>query len=241
MGREETRVFSNHSCVRINGMVSPTLFLASNSPRRRQLLALAGWKFQLNPVMIDETPYPGEKPDSYVLRLAKTKAQAAGNEIGDAGIILAADTTVADPYGVLGKPEGPDEAIQMLRRLRGKIHQVYTALAIFNPAKGEQLSRLCCTQVTMREYLEEEILEYVASGDPLDKAGAYAIQHPGFHPVESLDGCYTNVVGMPLCLLRSMLAQAGLTGPTRVITAVCPDDANTCPLCTSLAQGEYVL
>jgi MAF protein len=175
------------------------LILASNSPRRRELLTLTGLEFRILPADVDETPLPGESASDYVQRLAAHKAQTVAVQSGLDGLVLAADTTVVDGNQILGKPVDNEDAERMLRQLRGRIHQVYTAIAIFH---GDQLLVDCCgTDVPMREYSEVEMQDYIESGDPLDKAGAYAIQHAGFHPVDRLLGCYANVVGLPLCHL----------------------------------------
>jgi len=203
------------------------IWLASNSPRRRELMALGGWDFTVAPADVDETPLPGEAPAAYVRRLAVEKARAVGVRLaaggaphGEADLIVAADTTVAEllqvaggPEAILGKPSGPQEAEAMLRRLRGRPHRVYTGLAVLRLADNRLFSDLCETQVFMRSYSDGELAAYVASGDPLDKAGAYAIQHRGFHPVERLAGCYANVMGLPLCALGLLLAQAGQPSP----------------------------
>lgn len=220
-------------------MDDPILTLASNSLRRRQLLALAGWPYRPHPVDIDETPFPGEAADVYVLRLAEGKARAAGAEAPSARVILAADTTVADESGVMGKPVDAADAFAMLRRLRGRTHSVFTAVAVFCPADGAFFSGLCATRVWMRAYSEAQLAEYVASGDPLDKAGAYAVQHAGFHPVEKLEGCYANVIGLPLCLMQPLLERAGL--PPRQRLPACPENYETCPICAGLARGNYAL
>jgi septum formation protein len=175
----------------------PLLILASNSPRRRQLLALTGWKFEVRAADIDESQYANESPTAYVLRLAETKALAIKADSDQ--IILAADTTVVDGTDILGKPNDSAEAIAMLKRLRGHTHQVYTGIALRRMSDGLLLKDLCVTDVPMRDYSDEEIEAYVQTGDPLDKAGAYAIQHPEFQPVASLDGCYASVMGLPLC------------------------------------------
>jgi len=184
----------------------PQLILASNSPRRRQLLALAGWQFSVSAANVDESEYPNESPADYVLRLAETKARAIRADADQ--IILAADTTVVDGRDILGKPISNEEAIAMLTRLRGHTHQVYTGIALLRPSDGLLLKDLCVTDVPMRDYSDEETRAYVATGDPLDKAGAYAIQHPEFHPVRNLAGCYASVMGLPMChvilLLRKM-------------------------------------
>jgi septum formation protein len=175
----------------------PQLVLASNSPRRRQLLSLAGWQFSLAAADVDESQYPNEFPSEYVLRLAETKARATKADADQ--IILAADTTVVDGSDILGKPKDSAEAIAMLARLRGHAHQVYTGIALLRLSDGLLLKDLCVTDVPMRAYSDEEIQAYVQTGDTLDKAGAYAIQHPQFHPVATMSGCYASVMGLPMC------------------------------------------
>ncbi|HVN55837.1 MAG TPA: nucleoside triphosphate pyrophosphatase [Anaerolineaceae bacterium] len=201
------------------------LYLASNSPRRKQLLGLTGWEFQVAPADLDETPLDGEAPREYVLRLAEEKARAAAQRLVEAGqapgLVLAADTTVVeDGWRILGKPSSPAEAVEVLRRLRGRVHEVDTALVLLRQSDGALFKDLCSTLVPMREYREDEIQAYVDSGDPLDKAGSYAIQHAGFHPVEKLQGCYANVMGLPLCLLSHLLSRAGVE-PGSHIPAAC--------------------
>jgi MAF protein len=193
------------------------LRLASNSPRRRQLLSLTGIPFSVHPVDIDERSLPGEKPVDYVLRLAEEKARAALQDARSSlqddpvsEIILTADTTVADGDQILGKPTGPADAREMLAGLRGRAHMVYTAIGIASSSSRRILTDLCATRVWMREYTDAEIDAYVASGDPFDKAGAYAIQHAEFHPVERIEGCYACVMGLPVCHVLRALGQFGL-------------------------------
>ena len=181
------------------------LSLASNSPRRRQLISLGGWMFNVVPVSVNETPQYGEDALSYVMRIAETKAIVASDALRPDSIIVAADTTVADNGYIMGKPGDATEAVDMLKRLRGRTHQVHTAITILPYGASAPLTDLCTTDVPMRDYSDEEIYAYVATGDPFDKAGAYAIQHPRFHPAASLDGCYANVVGLPLCHLTRTL------------------------------------
>src|SRR4026207_2166512 len=183
----------------------PLLILASNSPRRRQLLALADWMFHVVVADVDESVHQNELPSEYVLRLAETKARAIANRAHDDQIILAADTTVVDGTDILGKPQDNAEAFAMLTRLRGHTHQVYTGVALLRLSDGLLLKELCVTDVPMRDYSDEEIHAYIQTGDPLDKAGAYAIQHPSFQPVASLEGCYTSVMGLPICYVVRMM------------------------------------
>lgn len=186
------------------------LVLASNSPRRRQLLSLGGWTFRVQPADVDETPLAGEDPRSYVERLAIEKARVVLSQSNPEEVVVAADTTVADGDQILGKPLGLLEAWQMLKQLRGRSHQVYTGIAVQRRIDSLEMADVCETVVPMRHYSDAEIEAYIATGDPFDKAGAYAIQHRGFNPVPALAGCYANVMGMPLCHLTRMLRKAGL-------------------------------
>jgi septum formation protein len=195
---------------------SPLLLLASNSPRRRQLLQLGGWTFSPGSIPVDETPQPGEHPAEYVLRLAESKARAAAAGDNPGLIVVAADTAVVDEGQILGKPADTDEAISLLVRLRGHTHQVFTGLAALQRSDGLLLTDLCITAVPMRDYSDEEIAAYARSGDPLDKAGAYAIQHPEFRPVEAFGGCYASVMGLPLCHLARTLRNLDAAPPADV-------------------------
>ncbi|HEU0292552.1 MAG TPA: Maf family protein [Anaerolineales bacterium] len=182
----------------------PRLILASNSPRRRQLLALSDWEFDVIVTDVDESQLAqGESPADYVLRLAETKARAIPAQADQ--IILAADTAVVDRSDILGKPKDEAEAFAMLRRLRDHTHQVYTGIALLRVSDGLLLKELSVTDVPMRDYSDEEIHAYIATGDPLDKAGAYAIQHSSFQPVINLAGCYTSVMGLPMCHVVRMM------------------------------------
>jgi len=186
------------------------LVLASNSPRRKQLFALGDWKYRLLAVEVDESPTEGEAPAGYVSRLAEAKARAAASQAQPDEIVVAADTTVVDGGMILGKPVDAAHAVKMLQQLRGRDHQVYTGLSILRAADGLLVQDFCVTKVSMRDYSDEEIAAYVDSGDPLDKAGAYAIQHRAFNPARPLYGCYANVVGLPLCNLLRTLKRAGI-------------------------------
>jgi septum formation protein len=185
----------------------PLLLLASNSPRRRELLALGGWMFSVQAANIDESLLPGETPEAYVRRLAEGKARAALNHARDEHLIIGADTSVVIDGEILGKPADELEAGRMLRRLRGRTHQVYTGIAVLRVDDGNLLTAVCVTDVPMRAYSDDEIEAYVLSGDPLDKAGAYGIQNPDFQPVAHMEGCYASVMGLPLCHLTVLLRQ----------------------------------
>jgi septum formation protein len=178
--------------------------LASGSPRRRELFGLFGWPFEIASADVDETPHPDETPAQMVERLAQVKALAVAERTADT-IVAAADTTVALDGLPMGKPLDAADAARMLRALRGRTHQVHTAVALINTHTGQRLSDLATTDVPMRNYTDAEMTAYISSGDPLDKAGAYAIQHEGFHPVTDLHGCFANVMGLPLCHLARTL------------------------------------
>ena len=224
------------------------LVLASTSPRRRELLKLGGWKFDTRPADVDESQHPGEAPPAYVLRLAESKARACAassnnkgtNSPGEAPLILSADTTVVDGKNILGKPVDGREAVEMLRRLRKRTHQVLTGIAVLRSSDGNLRTDLCVTDVPMRNYSDEEIEAYVATGDPLDKAGAYAIQHPSFHPVERMAGCYASVMGLPLCHLTRCLRPLNIA-PMTDISAECQASLNyICPVSAAVLRGEQV-
>jgi MAF protein len=167
--------------------------------------------FKVIPADINEDRIVDEHPREYVRRLACEKAVAVSAKYP--GLVIAADTIVADGEDLLGKPGNQAEARNMLIQLRGRVHQVYTGIALLDSESGQSYSEVCCTNVPMRMYSDEEIETYIATGDPMDKAGAYAIQHAGFHPVENLRGCYASVMGLPLCHLGVGLQQLGYEIP----------------------------
>jgi septum formation protein len=202
------------------------LILASQSPRRQALLASLGLAFAVDAADVDETPLPGEAPDALVCRLCRAKAQAVAVRQPYA-VVLAADTLVALDGRLLGKPVDPAEATAMLYALRDRTHQVYTAVCVARD--GELRARLAISQVTMRLYSDDEISAYVASGDPLDKAGAYAIQHPLFSPVAGWTGCYTSIMGLPLGVATDLLRETGLPVEADV-PAICAGYGGRCCL-----------
>lgn len=194
--------------------------------------------FHVTSVHIDENPRSGEHPREYVSRLASEKALAASEILHPDSIVVAADTTVADGGIILGKPNDAMEAIQMLQSLRGRMHQVYTAIAILPYGSQDPITDVCVTNVTMRNYSNEEVFAYVATGDPFDKAGAYAIQHPRFSPVASIDSCYANVVGLPLCHLTRTLEKNGIVARADV-PRNCQRTLNyDCPVYSQILQGR---
>jgi len=202
------------------------LILASASPRRCELLAQAGYSFEVHPAHIPEEPYPNEDPIAYVTRLAREKAQAVFNEImglpdpdyqtgkftktlandqraSAAPQVLGADTTVALDDHILGKPESPTDAARMLRLLSGRTHRVLTGVALVTATSTEVAAE--STAVQFLTLSDEEIDSYIATGEPMDKAGAYAIQGRAARWIPRIEGCYFNVVGLPIALVSSLL------------------------------------
>jgi MAF protein len=196
-------------CVSVNAVDEPILILASASPRRRDLLGLGGWEFALRPSEVNEARLADEEPESMALRLAEAKARADRAPAG--GFTLAADTLVVFDGQVLGKPRDRDEARHMLTDLRGRAHLVVTGLVLAD-SLGETQARACCiTDVTMRNYTDDQMQAYLDSGGPMDKAGAYGIQDREFRPVaiEQMSGCFANVMGLPLCHAARALQALG--------------------------------
>lgn len=196
------------------------VILASASPRRHQFLACFGLPHRIETADIDETPRPGESPTGLVRRLAAAKAQAVGQRLGttDAGrgelLVIGADTVVALGEEILGKPSDGGEARQMLEKLRDAPHQVHSGVAVAHFVMGS-CQGLCIsvnsTGVVMRDYTNDEIAEYIQTGDPLDKAGAYAIQHQQFDPVARLRGCPAGVMGLPAADVQKLLRKFGIS------------------------------
>ncbi len=177
------------------------------------------------PVEVEERPLPGEPPQNTAWRLALAKAEAVARVAGE-GTIVGADTVVAHEGETLGKPRSPEEAFAMLRRLRGREHEVVSGVAILNLAARRGYVSSVCTRVWMRDYADEEIAAYVASGEPFDKAGAYAIQSTELRPVARVEGCYLNVVGLPLCEVVKGLQVVGFPlPPAPVLDAACAECA----------------
>jgi len=224
------------------------LILASNSPRRKQLLSLGGWAYEVAVADVDESLLPGEGPGDYVLRLAEAKARKSAETVAPDSIVIAADTSVVDAGDILGKPLDEADAQSVLKRLRGHTHQVYTGLALLRvsdsktlrQAQDNALTDLTVTDVPMRNYSDEEIDAYVQTGDPLDKAGAYAIQHQGFNPVEKMMGCYASVMGLPLCRLTYLLQRFDIP-PEAAAGIRCQTELQyDCPVSEAILRGESV-
>lgn len=183
------------------------LVLASGSPRRAEILRILGLEFSVQPTGVDESILKGESPAGHVLRLAEEKARAVSAGRGEA-LVLGGDTVVVLDGRLLGKPGSESEAVSMLLELQGREHEVLTGLALAVPG-GEVFSGVQGTRVTFREFGSETARAYVATGEPMDKAGAYGIQGAGAALVAGLDGDYFNVVGLPVPLLLDLLDRAG--------------------------------
>jgi len=186
------------------------LVLASASPRRRELLTQAGYRFEVHPAHIPEDPLPDENPIAYVTRLAREKAEAVFRDLKDTSpkpeknlVVLGADTTVALDNTILGKPEDAADAARMLRLLSGRTHRVITGVAVATE-KGTEVAAEA-TAVRFLTLSDAEIAAYVAGGEPMDKAGAYAIQGHAARWIPRIEGCYFNVMGLPLALVSSLL------------------------------------
>ncbi len=214
------------------------LVLASGSPRRRQLLSLLGLPFIVKAANVDETPWQDEPPTEMVLRVSQTKALAL-NGVRSDELVIAADTIVVQEGRVLGKPQDAEEAGRMLRLLRGRPHWVYTGLSVWHPASQRMVCQLGESLVWMRDYTDQEMAAYIASGDPLDKAGAYAIQHREFQPVAHVDGCWLNVVGLPLCHLSRALAQFGVRPPVQVAITCQAFLQRDCEIAPQILTNRY--
>jgi MAF protein len=210
--------------------MTPQLVLASRSPRRRQLLAHLGLPFRVVIPQVEEDVAPAAmgKPEELAEALALAKAEAVAREQKE-GIVIAADTIVVDGDTILGKPADDSEAEATLRRLRAREHRVVTGLAVVSAASGQRAASHVVTAVRMRPYSDGEIAAYVARGEPLDKAGAYAIQDEQFHPVASYDGCYCNVVGLPLKALVLLLRRAGVDITSHSLEGL-PEQCAACPI-----------
>ena len=185
-----------------------TIVLASASPRRTELMALAGIEFSVVPADINEEVLPGEKPSEHVMRLSREKADAvAGTTTGR--FFIGADTVVVLDEIIMGKPADEAEAFRMLSALSGRNHEVITGFSVFDKVSEIHLNRCVCTEVMFKELSEREIRAYIATGCPMDKAGAYAMQGGAVHFIRSICGSYTNVIGLPMTELYEALCQLG--------------------------------
>ena len=184
------------------------IILASGSPRRKELLSKLldglGIGFEIFHPRVDESVMPNEPPESYALRLARAKAHKAANELGDA-LYIGADTVVSLHGAIFGKPKDAADAEDILGCLSGETHSVITAYCVFDKSSGTEELKALTTLVTIKELGDKEISDYVATLEPMDKAGAYAVQGIGSFMVEKIEGSYTNVVGLPMEALEESL------------------------------------
>ena len=183
--------------------------LASSSPRRRELLSSVGLDFEVIPSHVPEEHQAGEAPEEYVARLSRDKARAIASQQRERWVI-AADTTVLLGDQLLEKPTGRDDAIRMLQTIAGQTHIVYSGVTLENASRNYSDTRVAESEVRMLPLSRADIEWYVDTGEPMDKAGAYAVQGVGAMFIDSIHGSYTNVVGLPLALLFQMLRKAGL-------------------------------
>ncbi|MEE8466787.1 MAG: Maf family nucleotide pyrophosphatase, partial [Dehalococcoidia bacterium] len=194
------------------GSITGSLTLASASPRRHELMKDLGLDFKVVPAGLAEDPIPGESPQDMVQRLSREKAQAVAANM-DSGLVIGADSTVVFEGQAVGKPVDDDDARWMLRRLSGTTHHVSTGLTVVDAKDGRLLSDAMTSQITLRDISDEEIEHSIASGVPRDKAGAYAVQDTELRPATGWEGCYNNIVGLPVCRLLEMLQELGYRMP----------------------------
>ncbi len=225
---------------------NPTILLASSSPRRRELIKLFGLPVETTSADIDETPLDHESAADMAVRLSQAKAQAVVSSVPHPApvILLASDTTVSLAGEPLGKPIDAADARSMLTRLRDRVHQVYTAITLIDLQTDRMIgpdrtiTDLAASDVRMRDYPDEELDAYIASGDPFDKAGAYAIQHSGFHPAENFAHCFANVMGLPLCHVARSLRKLGIE-PLNAVPEACQAYLNyACPVYQSILTSN---
>ena len=210
--------------------MTQAIVLASASPRRAHLLALLGISYEIDASAVDEDLSAPQDAAERAQELALNKARAVAARHPEA-LVLGADTLISFRGRLLGKPRDAADAVATLRALRGRWHRVITGLAVVNTATGQEMTGAEVTRVLMRRYSDVEIAAYIATGDPMDKAASYAVQHREFHPVERLDVCYTKVMGMPLCATLDILRRAGAGVPVQ-------GDALRKPACSFCQQAR---
>ena len=223
-------------------------------------MSFIGLPFDVASADVDESLDPDESPKDYVLRLAEAKARAlAGGgpprgppphprrplslwerAEGEGRLIIGSDTAVVDAGETLGKPRDKGEAESMLRQLRGRTHQVYTGIALYDETSDKVFSELCVSDVPMREYSDAEMDAYISTGDPMDKAGGYAIQNGAFAPVEHFDGCFASVMGFPLCHLTRSLKKAGIEIDADLPQACSSSLSYECKISDAILRGDII-
>ena len=216
--------------MRVGDTEEAPVVLASTSPRRRRLVrALDIRMVFVDPPVRETGPVKDETPHDFVVRQSVLKAEGAARAVTVRAVVIAADTTVSFEGRVMGKPADEREAAEMLRALRGREHAVLTGVAAMETPSGRRLSAYRSTSVRMRDYSDEEIAAYVASGRPMDKAGSYAVQDIDFRPAAAVSGCYLNVVGLPLCDVAELLSGFGVRARLRDGWEL-PAQCGRCPL-----------
>jgi septum formation protein len=191
--------------------MKPAIVLASGSPRRREILTSLGLDFRVIPGNASEDLDEGISPEVAVSELSRRKAMAVASGLSEETLIIGSDTVIANDGRILGKPQDDDDAFRMLSNLRGATHQVLTGVTVLDTASGRSETKVVSTAVTMRNYTDEEISAYVATGEPRDKAGSYAIQGLGKSMVQEIAGSFDNVVGMPSSALLELLGMFGVS------------------------------
>jgi septum formation protein len=220
-------------------MQQPQILLASSSPRRRELMAWMKMPFTATSADIDESRRKNESALEHVRRLAREKAEKVFEEKHREAVILAADTIVIKNDHVLEKPQTERQAVEMLVELRKTTHRVVTAICIIQP-DGIRREDVCISEVLMRDYSNEEIQRYVASGDPMDKAGAYAIQNGTFNPAPEFKGCFASVMGFPFCHIERNFRK--IDGYNWIpVAAICQQNLRyVCPIFAKVLNGENI-
>ena len=221
----------------VGAVETDSLMLASASPRRRELLEALGLRFEVQPADVPEDPLPGETPLEMVERLSRDKALKVAAAL-DAGFVIGGDSTVVHLDESLGKPADDDEARAMLRRLRGTTHHVSTGLTVVNASTGQAKTVSMTSQITLREFTDDEIEASIASGVPRDKAGAYAVQDTELRPASAWEGCYHNIIGLPTCLALQLLGELGYRWPEGWQLPESARCGPGCPTQSSLAAAE---
>ena len=218
-------------CVAVLELKQPTpgLMLASGSPRRRELLTELGLEFRVEPSNAPEEPLEGESAEDMVRRLSRDKAMVVAGQLTE-GYVIGADSTVVLDGRSIGKPVDEEDARRMLRELRGTEHQVTTGLTVVCVSTGQHLTDHMTAEIVMRDFTDEEMEQSIASGTPMDKAGAYAVQDTVFRPATLKGGCHTNVVGLPLCRMLEMLKELGYQPPADLPVSAGSQCHGFCPL-----------
>lgn len=204
------------------------LILASGSPRRKELMEDLGLEFQVIAADVTEDALPGEAPQDMVMRLSLEKASSVAENLKD-GYVIGGDSMVVLDGQALGKPVNADDARRMLRRLSGTRHQVMTGISVLNAATGKRMTEFMASPIKLRILTEAEIDTSIMSGAPFDKAGAYAVQDQELRPAEWWQGCYPNIVGLPVCRLLEMLQEMGFTIKSRQLMKAPPGCRDECP------------